>query len=341
MRRAVTRARLAACLPQAGILSCKSGWRPETQFDSLGVTQGSGKNKEGTLRRFARALLRAIVNSLRFGCLLQAQGVAFAMFLAFFPALVFLAGIFVGSAQLTPALEDMVEGLEVVLPPGSHRAVFASLAQLSAKPVQLLVVGFLGTVLLGSGLMMALNQAFAGIYGRRETRSVGRRQLLAMAMVLVTVVPWVVVTLLIMFGKQLRTWLLLELGGEFGPAIRLVWTVGYFAIAIATALFVLTMLYHVLVPDHEHRWREVLPGAAVGIGLWWIVTSAFGFYVRKLAVYSLLYGGFAATIGLLIWMYLSAVVVLMGARFNAEWERPGLSVEAVNAAGEEARALTR
>ena len=54
------------------------------------------------------------------------------------------------------------------------------------------------------------------------------------------------------------------------------------------------------------------------MGLWWIVTSAFGFYVRRLAVYSLLYGGFAATIGLLVWMYLSAIVVLIGAQFNAE-----------------------
>ena len=240
------------------------------------------------------------------------------MFLAFFPALVFLAGIFIGSAQLTPALEEMLEGLQVVLPPGSRRPVVASLSQLSAEPVKLLAVGFVATVLLGSGFMLALNRAFANIYATVETRSLWRRQWLAMGMVLVTVVPWVLVSLLIMFGKQVRSWLLLQLGREFGPAIRTVWTAGYFGVAILTALFVLAVLYHVLVPGHNHRWRDVLPGAALAMGLWWIVTSAFGFYVRRLAVYSLLYGGFAATIGLLVWMYLSAIVVLIGAQFNAE-----------------------
>lgn len=243
------------------------------------------------------------------------------MFLAFFPALVFLAGVFIGSAQLTPALEDLLEGLEMILPPGSRSAVVASLVQLSARPVQLLVVGFVGTVLLGSGLMQSLNRAFVGIYKTQDTRSFWRRQLLAMGMVVVTVVPWVLVTLLVMFGKQVRTWLLGELGVEFGTAIRLVWTAGYFSVAILTALFVLAILYHGLVPGPRGRWRDVWPGAALALALWWIVTSAFGFYVRKLAVYSLLYGTFAATIGLLIWMYLSAIVVLMGAQFNAELSR--------------------
>ncbi len=52
--------------------------------------------------------------------------------------------------------------------------------------------------------------------------------------------------------------------------------------------------------------------------LWWMVTSGFGFYVSRVAIYNVLYGGFAAAIGLLIWMYLSAVVVLIGAQFNYE-----------------------
>lgn len=243
------------------------------------------------------------------------------MFLAFFPALVFLVGIFVGSAQLTPALDDMLDGLQAVLPPGSRQAVVTSLAQLSARPVRLLLIGFVATVLLGSGFMLALNRAFQGIYATAETRSIWRRQGLAMGLVLLTVVPWVFVTLLVMFGKQVRTWLLLELGGEFGPAIRIAWTGGYFSVAILTALFVLAILYHALVPGPRRRWRDDLPGAALALGLWWIVTSAFGVYVRKLAVYNLLYGGFAATIGLLVWMYLSAIVVLIGAQFNAELTR--------------------
>jgi len=240
------------------------------------------------------------------------------MFLAFFPALVFLAGVFVVSTRLTPGLEDLLVGLETVLPPGSRLAVMNSLAQLSAKPVQLLLGGFLGTVLVGSQFTLSLNRAFAAIYGRSERRSFWRRQLLATWTVLVTVVPWVAVTLLVMFGRQTRVWLLAVLGSEYSVVIRLAWTTGYYAVAFITAVLVLATLYYALVPNQSHRWHQVLPGAVLAMGLWWIVTSGFGFYVRRLAVYSLLYGGFAATIGLLVWMYLSAVVVLIGAQFNVE-----------------------
>lgn len=266
--------------------------------------------------------MRAVIHSFRDGCLVHAQAVAFAMFLAFFPALVFLAGVFVTSARLTPGLEELLVGLETILPPGSRRAVMNSLAQLSAKPVQLLLGGFLGTVLVGSQFTLSLNRAFAAIYGRSEGRTFWRRQLLATWTVLVTVVPWVAVTLLVMFGRQTRAWLLAVLGSEYSGAIGLVWTIGYHAVAFITAVLVLGTLYYALVPNHSHRWRQVLPGAVLAMALWWIVTSGFGFYVRRLAVYSLLYGGFAATIGLLVWMYLSAVVVLIGARFNVELTRP-------------------
>jgi len=254
------------------------------------------------------------------------------MFLAFFPALVFLAGVFVASARLTPGLEDLLVGLETVLPPGSWRAVMSSLGQLSAKPVQLLVGGLLGTVLVGSQFTLSLNRAFGAIYGRSEGRSFWRRQLLATWTVLVTVGPWVVVTLLVMFGRQTRAWLLAVLGGEYSVAIRLAGTAGYYAIVSITAVLILGTLYYALVPNHSHRWHQVLPGAVLAMGLWWLVTSAFGFYVRKLAVYSLLYGGFAATIGLLVWMYLSAVVVLIGAQFNVELQRPASASAAAAAA---------
>ena len=61
----------------------------------------------------------------------------------------------------------------------------------------------------------------------------------------------------------------------------------------------------------------LFPGAAVATVLWWVVDITFGFYVRKMP-YDAVYGGLAAAIGLLLWMYLTAMVVLVGAAFNVE-----------------------
>src|SRR3989338_4790474 len=80
----------------------------------------SSEGARQTPRAVLRVVLRAIYHSLRGGSLLHAQAVAYNMFLAFFPALVFLAGVLVYAA---PGFEDLLEGLQVVLPPGSRLAV--------------------------------------------------------------------------------------------------------------------------------------------------------------------------------------------------------------------------
>ncbi len=262
-----------------------------------------------------RSIGHAIYNSLRGGSLLQAQAVAFNMFLAFFPALIFLAGVLIFAA---PGIDDMLEGLRVVLPPGSRRAVVQSLQRITEHPSRLVWAGAIGTILLGSQLMFSLNRIFAAIHDREERHGFWFRQLRSVGMVIVTVIPWVAVSLLVVFGKFLRAWLIDELGVGFDRPVKILWTMGYFALAILTATLVLAALYYFLTPHPRQRWNDVLPGAALAMGMWWVVTAGFGFYVRKLAIYNVIYGGFAATIGLLIWMYLSAVVILIGAQFNSE-----------------------
>jgi len=63
--------------------------------------------------------------------------------------------------------------------------------------------------------------------------------------------------------------------------------------------------------------RNVLPGAMVATLLWWMVDVLFGVYVRRVP-YGVVYGGLAAVIGLIIWMQLSAVIIFLGAAWNAE-----------------------
>ncbi len=268
------------------------------------------------LRVILHAALRAVLNTLRGASLLNAQAVAFNLFLAFFPALLFLAGML---AYADPGLEDLLQGLQVVLPPGSRRAVVTSLLELSENPARLLVVGSIGTVMLGSNLMFSLARILTSISHCEDSRGFWRRQFLAFAMVLATVVPWVAVSLLVILGKFVRAWLIERVGVELSRPLELLWTAGYYSLAAITTVLILAALYHFLGPEWRHRWDDVLPGAVVAVVLWWIVTSGFGYYVRRLAIYDAIYGGFAATIGLLIWMYLSAVVILIGAQFNAEW----------------------
>jgi membrane protein len=81
-------------------------------------------------------------------------------------------------------------------------------------------------------------------------------------------------------------------------------------------MIALTVIYRVARP-REKSLADVLPGAVLATLLWWLVDVLFGFYVRRVP-YSVVYGGLAAAIGLLIWMEFSAVIVFLGAAWNAE-----------------------
>jgi membrane protein len=266
-------------------------------------------------RLVVRAIGHAIWNCVRGGSLLHAQAVAFNMFLVFFPASLFIAGVL---ASTTREVEEVLGGIRSALPPGSRRAVMDSLLRISQNPGRLMWLGAVGTMLMGSQLMFSLRQIFASIYDREERGPFWRQQLESFAMVLVTVVPWVAVSLLVVFGRYLRGWLSKQLGVEIDLPMKVLWTAGYFSLAIVTATLILGAIYYFLTPSPRPRWNDVLPGAALAMGLWWIVTTAFGFYVTRVAVYDVIYGGFGTTIGLLMWMYLTAVVLLIGAQFNAE-----------------------
>ena len=75
----------------------------------------------------------------------------------------------------------------------------------------------------------------------------------------------------------------------------------------------------------DWTWRASLPGAALATVLWFASTLSFGFYVTRFANYGRVYGSLGAAIALMVWLYIIALTVLIGAEFNAQWamERRG------------------
>jgi membrane protein len=99
----------------------------------------------------------------------------------------------------------------------------------------------------------------------------------------------------------------------------LVWSAAYVIASLLIAMLVLAIIYRVGRPGSQ-QWKYVVPGAAVATVLWWVVSIALGFYLRHVP-YSIVYGGLAVTIGLLIWMQITATILLIGAAYNAELQQ--------------------
>jgi membrane protein len=263
------------------------------------------------LRRFYRAALRVVPD-----CVTQTQAVAFNMFLAFSPMILVVLGAMAGSAAFRQALQGILERLRVVLPPGTLGILSGFLARNSTHPWQWVLLGLGGTLLAGTQMMKLLVEGFRIVYREHERQDAIVRHLRALLLLSATIVPSIFIVNLVVFGRQVRNWMLNM--SSMPVLIRLLWSGLYIVGSLLIALFVLSVIYRVGCPG-RHEWDYIVPGAGVATVLWWVVSIALGFYLRHVP-YSLVYGGLAVTIGLMLWMQLTATILLIGAAFNAELE---------------------
>jgi membrane protein len=151
--------------------------------------------------------------------------------------------------------------------------------------------------------------------------------------------PMTAASALIVFGHILTHWLAAEIPafarpGFFAASLVLRWT-----LALGTSVGVIAVVYHLGTDMSRHvreemepmvrepwvilrrdwTWRASLPGAALATVLWFASTLSFGFYVTRFANYGRVYGSLGAAIALMVWLYIIALTVLIGAEFNAQW----------------------
>ncbi len=247
-------------------------------------------------------------------CITLSQAIAFNMFLAFFPMLLLALGVISSTAAFHGALREVPDRLRLILPPGSEDVVTQYFVRKGQHPWKWILLGLGGTLIAGSQVMVGFIEGFRIIEGDPLHAGYWRVHLRALLLLLLTFAPTVVVVILTVFGKQARAWLVRQYGQPL--LIHQLELVFQALVVFTLSMVALVLLYRIGRIGHR-GFRSLFPGAIVSTVLWWVVDVLFGVYVRKMP-YDVVYGGLAAAIGLLLWMYLTAVVVLIGAAYNAE-----------------------
>lgn len=247
-------------------------------------------------------------------CSMISQAIAFNLFVAFFPALLIAVGLATSRIGGRTSLLDLIRDLTEFLPPGSQTLVSEFLVKRGPEAWKLALLGWTGTLLAGSQVMKLVMEGIHIIYGDKERPGFLHRQFRGLILLLITITPLLGAAILGLLGKPLRRWLAHELKGRV--EVHDWWTFFFPLAAMLLSMMALTVIYRVARPRVASL-RNVLPGAVVATLLWWFVDVLFGVYVRRVP-YSVVYGGLAAVIGLLIWMELSAVIIFLGAAWNAE-----------------------
>ena len=261
------------------------------------------------LQRFSRAVLRVVPS-----CITLTQAVALNMFLAFSPMILVVLGAVAGSAAFRQALEGIIERLRIVLPPGTLSILNNFLGRHPRQSWEWVLLGLGGTLLAGTQMMKLLMEGFRLVYSDENRLDIVTLHVRALLLLTATILPSILIVNLVVFGRQVRNTMLHT--SSMPVLIRLTWSGLYIVVSMLIALAVLTVIYRVGRPGH-HGLKAHLPGAEVATVLWWTVSIALGFYLRTVP-YSLIYGGLAVTIGLILWMQLTATILLIGAAYNAE-----------------------
>jgi len=271
-------------------------------------------------------LRRSLVSAFNDGCFGIAKGAAYSALLSFFPVLTSAAAILVQTRA--EFVSTTLEGfLSEIVPPGTEDLVLRQFRITGARPISVLIVAGLISLWAASGVIKSLIEGFQAAYRVPRNRGFFHRSAVAMLLVLLSAVPLLAASLLILFGNELERQVSRSMQADplwNPPAWVWLWlSRGFrYAVALATTVLVTALLYY-FGPYRRQRWRHMWPGAILATVLWLAATSGFGWYVRHVGNYNVMYGSIGAGIALLVWMYLLAAIALIGCEFNAEYERTG------------------
>ena len=249
---------------------------------------------------------------------LLAAGVAFYAILAIFPAIIALVTVY-GMVADPAQVEAQVAEFAKSLPAGAGQLITEQLKNVTSAGQQSLSIGLAVSLLAvlwsASSGVQGLIKSLNLVYDERETRGFvklrGLSLLLTIGAIVVAVVALVLITV---FPGVIDNFGLGKAGELAASIVR--WVV--LALLVLAALAVL----YRFAPDRASpRLRWVSWGAVVALVLWLLGSIGFSWYVDNFGKYNQTYGALAAVIILLLWLFLSAFAVLLGAELDAEAER--------------------
>ena len=283
-----------------------------------GLGRGATEPQHITTRGWWNILKRVAADIGRDNISLMAAGVAFYALLSLPPAITTLVALY-GLLFDPSQVQTQLAGLEGMIPAEARSVIADQLTAIVRSGSSRLSIGLMVSLAIAlwsansatSAMMQALNVAYVQSERRGVLRYYGSALLLTSASVL-----FAIASLLLVAGiPAVIGWLpFADTNKELVAWVR--WPV---LVVIATVG--LAVVYRYAPDRREPRWSWVSWGAVAATLLWLVASALFSLYVREFATYNRTYGSLGAVVVLLMWFWLSAFAVLLGAELNAEMER--------------------
>jgi len=246
--------------------------------------------------------------------------------LSLFPALLVLLSL-LGLAG-TSTIDTLLENLGSLTPSAARDVVTNAVRDLQGSNQTAgfaFVAGLLGALWSASGYVGGFMKASNAIYEVEEGRKFWKLKPLQIAVtVVIMLMTTIIVIAIVVTGPVAQ-----RVGDiiRVGDAAVTVFNIAKWPIIAVIVSLIFAFLYYIGPNVKQPGFKWVSPGGVVAVVLWVIASALFAFYVANFGSYSKTYGSMAAVIIFLIWLWITNVVMLLGAELNAEIER-GRQIEA-------------
>lgn len=272
---------------------------------------------------FWTRLRRALFGAYEHGALGFAKGAAYSALLAFFPVLTTTTAMLI-QMNAAAVARKVTGALFRVAPAGVEELLRFYMTERGARPLAVPIAAALLATWAASGVTMSLMEGFQAAYERKSNRGILHGRWISIWLVLVSIGPVLGASGLVLFGDWMETRILLLLGflpvGEtVAGGVKFIAMLVRYAVSAGAGVLVAALLY-IYGPD-AGTGRKIWPGSLLATALWLLITSAFGWYVRNIANYNVLYGSIGAVMALCVWMYLLTLSAMVGCEFNVQSDR--------------------
>lgn len=269
--------------------------------------------------RMGRVLWKTVVSMARMDTTMTCAGIAYFGFLSLFPAvsaIILLVGLFMPVGFMA----DMVNRLEGIVPEMARQTIADQLSLLAAQSNTGLGIGLAISLAIaawsGSRGMAALMFAMSRTRSNEEKRNIIAAIAISILATILAGLAMLVILTLVAGIPAFFAALPWVAGGAQAVILLLRWPLLLILGVGAIAAF------YRFAPDRKFkRGKWIWPGALLATSLWLVVCAAFSFYVEQLGSFEATFGSLATAIVLLLWMYNSALIMVLGATFNAELQR--------------------
>ena len=249
----------------------------------------------------------------------MAAQIAFYAMLGLFPFMIFVLStisMFPLGDSLRP---ELLKALENQMP--LEAAQYVTNVVIDLLPAQnqgLLSFGLAASLWGASMAIGALITTINRAYNIRPRRNIVHQKILSIILTLALSGMWLMAMTIILVGPQLTQQLFQWMG--IASETNTFWTSFRLPMAFLLNLAALSILYYVA-PEAKQKFRWILPGALTATILWLGASSAFRFFLSNFGHYNKTYGSLAALVILMIWLWISGLLFLLGAEINALMKR--------------------